>query len=145
MRRGPSLVMSEDQRRVLIDLSDVHGLSSRAARQATALLMAADGQPTAEIARTCRTTPETVRRWRRSFEASGVSVVGRIAPGRGRKPKLAPELIEQIVHDTMHTQPERGMAWSTRTMAERHGVSKDTVARIWRQRDLAPRENGRRP
>jgi len=28
--------------------------------------------------------------------------------------------------------------WSTRTMAVRHGIGKDTVARIWRKHDLKP-------
>jgi len=43
------------------------------------------------------------------------------------------------VDDTLHTIPDdESTAWSTRTMGERHGVGKDTVARIWRARELRP-------
>jgi hypothetical protein len=39
----------------------------------------------------------------------------------------------------LHTVPDdESTAWSTRTMGERHGVGKDTVARIWRARNLRP-------
>ena len=106
---------------------------------ASALLLAADGVPKAVIARDCSTTPDTVRRWRAKFEQSGVEAVGSIAPGRGYKPEIPQEVIDAIVHDTLHTAPENeATAWSTRTIAERHGVDKDTVARIWRARKLRP-------
>jgi hypothetical protein len=43
------------------------------------------------------------------------------------------------VHDTLHERPADGSThWTTRLMAQRHGVSKDTVARIWKARDLKP-------
>ena len=62
-----------------------------------------------------------------------------IAPGRGRKPEIADRVIEAIVEDTLHTVPDDGStAWTTRSMAERHGVGKDTVARLWRARRLRP-------
>ncbi len=69
----------------------------------------------------------------------GPGSLGVIAPGRGRKPDIPSEIIEAIVHDTLHERPDDGSTqWSTRTMAERHGVGKDTVARIWRARNLRP-------
>lgn len=103
------------------------------------MLLAADGEPNAAIARAWSTTPDTVRRWRAKFEAGGVEAVGSIAPGRGRKPEIAQEVIDAIVEDTLHTVPDDdSVAWSTRTMAERHGGGKDTVARIWRARRLRP-------
>jgi transposase len=80
-----------------------------------------------------------VRRWRSKFEAGGVDAVGSIAPGRGRKPEIAQDVIDAIIEDTLHTVPDDGAtAWSTRTMAERHGVGKDTVASVWKARQLRP-------
>ena len=103
------------------------------------MLLAADGVANKAIARECSTTPDTVRRWRRKFEAGGVDVVGSIAPGRGRKPAIPQEVIDAIVNDTLHTVPDdESTSWSTRTMGQRHGVGKDTVARIWRARKLRP-------
>ena len=58
-------------------------LPHRVVVQSSALLLAADGVANKAIARECSTTPDTVRRWRRKFEAGGVDVVGSIAPGRG--------------------------------------------------------------
>jgi transposase len=107
--------------------------------QASALLLAADGVANEAIARECATTSDTVRRWRAKFEAGGVEAVGSIAPGRGRKPEIAQSTIDAIVDDTLHTVPDDdSTSWSTRTMGERHGVGKDTVARIWRARKLRP-------
>ena len=73
----------------------------------------------------------TIRAWRARFEAEGVESVGKIAPGRGRPPSIGAARIEAIVTDTLTTVPDDGsVAWSTRSMGERHGVGKDTVARI---------------
>jgi len=43
------------------------------------------------------------------------------------------------VHDTLHTVPDDGSTcWSRRTLGAKHGVGKDTVARIWNARNLRP-------
>jgi DNA-binding transcriptional MocR family regulator len=49
------------------------------------------------------------------------------------------DVVEAIGHDTLHTVPEDGSAcWSTRSMAARYGIGKDTVARIWQARRIRP-------
>ena len=114
-------------------------LEHRKVTQARALLLAAEGVANEEIARRCDTTPDTVRRWRSRFAEAGVDGVGVIAPGRGRKPEIPQKTIDAIVNDTLHAMPDDGSThWSTRTMAERFGVGKDTVARIWRARNIKP-------
>lgn len=65
--------------------------------------------------------------------------MGRIRAGRGRPVVLGSDVVEAIVHDTLHTVPEDGSAcWSTRSMAARYGIGKDTVARIWQARRIRP-------
>ena len=114
-------------------------LPYRVVVQSSALLLAAAGESNGAIARACATTTGTVRRWRTKFETGGISAVGSIAKGRGRKPEIAESVIDAIVNDTLHTVPDdESTQWSTRTMGERHGVGKDTVARIWRARKLRP-------
>ncbi|MDH4075420.1 MAG: helix-turn-helix domain-containing protein [Acidimicrobiia bacterium] len=106
--------------------------------QASALVSAADGVANEAIARECGTSPDTVRRWRRKFEEGGPEAAGSIASGRGAK-NFPQETVDPIGHDTLHTIPdEESTSWSTRTMGERNGVGKDTVARIWRARKLRP-------
>jgi transposase len=133
------LKVSRKQRRELERMARSSVLPHRAVVQASALLLAADGVANEQIGRECATNADTVRRWRARFAAGGVDAVGVIAPGRGRKPAIPQATIDEIVSDTLHSVPDDGStAWSTRTMGERHGVGKDTIARIWRARNLRP-------
>ena len=114
-------------------------LPHRQVVQAKALLALADGRSVRATAKELRTYPNTVTAWRDRFIEIGVEGVGAIAPGRGRKPEILTSRVEAIVHDTLHTVPEDGSTcWSTRTLAVRHGVGKDTVQRIWKARNLRP-------
>jgi transposase len=133
------LEVTRAERRELARMARSHTLPHRVVVQARGLLLAAQGVANNEIAREGDTTADAVRRWRAKFEAGGVEAVGSIAPGRGRKPEISQETIDAIVDDTLHTIPDdESTCWSTRTMGERHGVGKDTVARIWRARNLRP-------
>jgi hypothetical protein len=85
--------MTAEQREVVERMARSSSLPHRQVVQARALLLAADGVPTNEVARQCATTNDSVRAWRRRFEADGPEGIGRIAPGRGRKhgwPKAQP-------------------------------------------------------
>lgn len=134
-----ALDVSEGDRVALVRMARSSVLPHRQVRQARGLLLAADGMANEAIARELDTTPDTVRRWRHKYETGGIGAVGSIAPGRGRKPEISDEVVEAIVTDTLHSVPDDGStAWTTRSLAARHGVGKDTVARIWRARRLRP-------
>lgn len=131
--------MSVEQREALEVMASSTSLPHRQVVQAKALLLAGDGVATNEVARRCQTTDTSVRAWRRRFVDQGVEGVGRIAPGRGRKPVLAEGTVASVVHDTLHDKPDDDSThWTTRSMAARHGIGKDTVARIWRDHGLKP-------
>lgn len=131
--------MSAEARRAVETLSRSSSAPHRKVVQAMALLALADGVSVRATARSIGSHPDTVARWRDRFVAEGVAGIGTIAPGRGRKPEIPAATVEAIVHDTLHTVPDDGSAcWTTRAMAARHGVGKDTVARIWRARKLRP-------
>jgi len=133
------LAMSDEARSALETMARSTSLAHRKVVQARALLLAGDGVGTNEVARRCGTSAESVRSWRRRFLEQGVEGVGRIAPGRGRRSWLEPGTVEAIVDDTLHATPDDGSThWTTRLMAKRHGVGKDTVARIWRDHHLKP-------
>jgi transposase len=134
-----ALVLTDEQRGGLERLARSHRAPVREVRQAKALLWAAEGVSNADIARRCGSTTKSVRRWRSRFCADGLASVGRIRPGRGRPAEIDASVVAAIVHDTLHAVPDDGsVAWSTRTLGARHGVGKDTVARIWRSRGLRP-------
>ncbi len=131
--------MSGEQREVLGRMARSSSLPHRKVVQARALLMAAAGVATNEVARRCGTTADSVRSWRRRFSEQGVDGVGRIAPGRGRRSWLPAGTVAAVVHDTLHSKPDDGSThWTTRLMAARHGIGKDSVARIWRDHELKP-------
>ncbi len=133
------LEMHPDQRSELEEMARSSSLPHRQVRQAQALLRAGAGVANLENARRSEVTVVTIRAWRSRFLEEGVASIGQIRPGRGRPPEIDADTIEAIVSDTLMTVPEDGSsAWSTRSMGERHGVGKDTVARIWRSRGLRP-------
>ena len=139
VRVAPPLSMTVEQRSVVERMARSSSLPHRKVVQARALLLAAGGVATNEVARRCSTTDDSVRAWRRRFEDEGPDGIGRVAAGRGRKPWLAPGMVAEIVRLTRTTVPDDGSTqWSTRTLAERVGVSKDTVARVWRDHMLRP-------
>ena len=131
--------MSTADREALESMARSQTLPHRKVVQSKALLRLADGCSVRSTAAELGTYPNTIARWRDRYRAGGVDAVGVIAPGRGRKPEIDPAVIEAIVDDTLHTVPDDGStAWTTRSMADRHGVGKDTVARLWRARRLRP-------
>ena len=113
-------------------------VAHREVQRARALLMAADGVANTQIATLVGVTPVTVRSWRSRFQAQGLAKFGKVAPGRGRKATIPAEVIDEIVDLTQNSTPEGETHWSTRTMADRVGVSKDTVQRVWSARGLKP-------
>ena len=136
---APPLAMTDEQRAALEKVARSTTLGHRKVIQAKALLLAADGVGTNEVARLCHTSNESVRAWRRRFEAQGVEGVGRIAKGRGRRSWLPEGTVSRVVHDTLHELPDDGSThWTTRLMAKRFGIGKDTVARIWKDHNLKP-------
>ena len=114
-------------------------LPHRAVIQAKALLRLDEGASVRGVARELGTWPNTVTRWRDRFLSGGPGGIGTIRPGRGRKPMIGDEVVEAVVTDTLTTVPDDGsLSWTTRSMAKRHGIGKDTVAGIWRARNLRP-------
>jgi transposase len=107
--------------------------------QAQALLWAADGMANEEIARRSGVDPDAVRRWRKRFAEKGVAGVGVIAKGRGRKAWLPEGTVAEVVRVTLEETPDdTSTHWTTRSLAKRFGIGKDSVARIWRDHHIKP-------
>ncbi|MQA05848.1 MAG: IS630 family transposase [Streptosporangiales bacterium] len=139
IRAAEALPVTAQQRVELSRMAASTVLPHRRVVQARALLWAADGTANEEIARRSGVDSDTVRRWRKRFAQTGVDGVGVIARGRGRKSSLPPGTVEQVLRLTREETPPGGATqWTTRTMAVRVGVGKDTVARIWADHNLKP-------
>jgi transposase len=132
------LDVSPAQRQVLEKVARSRTAAHREVMRARVLLDAADGVANVVIAQRHGTTAVTVRSWRQAFEVDGLTQWGKVANGRGRKPTISDEKVAEIVELTTKTRPKGATHWSTRTMAEHAGVSKDTVRRIWNELGLQP-------
>lgn len=100
--------------------------------------MAADGIANTTVAQALSVSPSSVANWRARFLTDGLGKFGKVREGRGRKPVIPQETIDQIVDLTMNYRPAGQTHWSCRTMAEHVGVSKATVQRVWAARGLKP-------
>ncbi len=133
------LALTDEQRSALERMANSTSLAARQVNQARALLWASEGVANEEIARRCGVDADAVRRWRRRFAETGVDGVGVIAKGRGRTSWLPEGTVAEVVRVTLEETPDDTSTHSTtRSLAERLGIGKDTVARIWRDHHLKP-------
>ena len=130
--------MTDAQRTMLLAVARSQNAPFRQVSRARALLRAAEGMPNTRIAAEVGVSVQAVRAWRTRFASDGLRDIGRVRPGRGRKPSIPTETIEAIVQATTDTTPPNATQWSCRTMARAQGVSAATVQRIWSARKLKP-------
>jgi transposase len=139
MRGADPLVLSDEQRAELARIARSSSSPHRSVLKAKALLAAGEGVANNQIARQVGVSANSVRAWRARFAHSGVEGIGVIAKGRGRRSWLAEGTVAEIVRITLCEKPDdEGTHWTSRSLARRVGVGKDTVARVWRDHGLKP-------
>ena len=94
---SPALVMSDAQREILESLAKSQTAAHREVTRAKALLLAADGLASTAVAYEVGVSPSSVVAWRSRFAEEGLAKLGRVRPGRGRKPQIPAEKIDEIV------------------------------------------------
>jgi transposase len=134
----PALEMSTAQRDVLESLARSQSGVHREVVRAKALLMAADGVANTVIAASLSVSPASVKSWRDRFAEEGLTKLGQVRKGRGRKPSIPQSTIDEILDLTQNYRPQGETHWSCRTMAAAAGVSKSTVQLVWHARGLKP-------
>ena len=120
-----------------------HRTPQQVAQRCRIVLAAASGQPDKDIAANMQINVKTVALWRQRFAGEGTDCLWEVAQGRGRKPRFTPEKVEGIINATLQTKPAGATHWSCRTMAEKQGVSRATVNRIWQSHNLQPHRSDR--
>ena len=133
-----ALEISAGQRELLESVARSQSGAHREVVRAKALLMASQGVANSAIAQALSVSPSSVANWRARFAEDGMARLGQVRKGRGRKPSIPQETIEEILDLTQNYRPQGQTHWSCRTMAEAVGVSKDTVQRVWSARGLKP-------
>lgn len=119
---APPLALATDEKIALVRLAKSRTMAHRTVLRAKALLLANEGVANNENARRIGANPNSVRMWRRRFEQEGIDSVGRIAPGRGRKPSLPEGTVAEVVRLTNNELPVDGTTqWSTRSLGAQLG------------------------
>jgi len=137
-RHAMQIILSEADRQELEHCVRAHHTPQQVALRCRIILAATKGQQDKEIAKDMKINFKTVALWRHRFSVEGSDCLWEVAAGRGRKPQLTSDKIENIINATLQTRPAGSTHWSCRTMAEKQGVSKATVNRIWQSHGLQP-------
>ena len=67
-------------------------------------------------------------------------------PRSVRKRVLTAEMVERIVHTTVHEKPEGRTHWTTRSLAKHLKISKMAVPQVWKKQKLQfPRRRASAP
>jgi transposase-like protein len=101
------------------------------------VLGSAEGLTNVAVAARCGVEPHTVAKWRRRFLEHRLD--GLLDdPRPGRPASITTDQVEDVVVATLESTPQNATHWSRAKMAERSGLSKSTVGRIWRAFELKP-------
>jgi len=105
------------------------------------VLLCATGKTNMAVAHELDTRNSTVGKWRQRFVDMGLDgLLDEPRPGAPRS--INDRRVEEIVTMTLETTPEGMTHWSTREMAAKAGISRESVRRIWKAFRLKPHREG---
>ncbi|HYO86170.1 MAG TPA: helix-turn-helix domain-containing protein [Dermatophilaceae bacterium] len=131
------LVLSDQEREQLVRWSRRRKSAQAVALRSRIVLACADGVGNTTVATQLGCSAATVGKWRSRFVEHRLDgLVDRARPGR--PPRIGLDQVEDVVVATLESTPANATHWTRAKMAQRSGLSKSTIGRIWRTFDLTP-------
>lgn len=136
-RSRTELVLSDEEREMLTRWSRRAKSSQALALRSRIVLACAEGLSNLDVADRLNVHRMTVGKWRSRFVAERLD--GLLDEDRpGRPPSITMDRIEDVVVATLEQTPANATHWSRKSMADKSGLSKSTIGRIWRDFGLKP-------
>ena len=145
MRVAPAVLLSPEERTVLLRWARGDPRHAPRALRARIVLLAAEGRQDVEIGKALRVGRLTAARWRSRFLAArlrGIDTIPRRAP---RRTGIPSSRVREILRETALGSSVGSRRVSTRTLARKFGVSHTTVRRLWSEAGVSPAGYGARP
>src|SRR6266702_3030679 len=136
-RPKAELTLSDDERATLQRWARRAKSSQALALRANIILTCAQGHDNKETAALLRCHQVTVGKWRKRFIHMRLDGLAD-EPRPGRVPTITDEQVEKVIVDTLEETPDDATHWSRASMAERSGLSRSTIGRIWKAFHLKP-------
>jgi transposase len=134
---GPTFFSPDDERATLERWSRRAKSSQSLALRCRIVLACADGPSNVDVAEMLSVNRLTVGKWRSRFLDHRLD--GLMDEDRpGRPPSITLDRVEDVVVATLEQTPRNATHWSRTSMAEKSGLSKSTIGRIWRDFGLKP-------